>query len=106
LDAQIAAINPRVIVTLGLFSMARFIRDGKISRIHGYPHNVEGRVVVTMYHPAAAMHQPDLKDQVIQDFMHLKDIHNAPEPSFLEQTPPEHPAPAKEEEPPEQLSLF
>jgi len=30
LDAQISAINPRVIVTLGRFSMAHFINDGKI----------------------------------------------------------------------------
>jgi len=72
LDAQIAAINPRIIVTLGRFSMARFIKDGKISRIHGYPHKVESRIVVTMYHPAAALHQPALKDALIQDFSRLR----------------------------------
>src|SRR5512146_2105879 len=35
LDRQIAAINPKVIVTLGRYSMARFFPDAKISRLHG-----------------------------------------------------------------------
>ena len=102
LNAQIEAINPRVIVTLGRFSMAKFVTNGKISQIHGRPHQVDGRVVVTMYHPAAALHQPDLKKTLLEDFGRLK--------QFLQQaeTPPA-PAASPEthkEAPPEQLSLF
>ena len=37
LERQIAAINPRVIVTLGRFSMAKWFPGEKISRIHGQP---------------------------------------------------------------------
>jgi len=106
LDAQIAAINPRIIVTLGRFSMARFIQDGKISRIHGYPHRVEGRTVVTMYHPAAALHQPALKDALIEDFSHLRDFLNQPAPSTEEQDFSDSAEPSTPENPPEQLSLF
>ena len=106
LDAQIAAINPRIIVTLGRFSMARFIKDGKISRIHGYPHKVESRIVVTMYHPAAALHQPALKDALIQDFSRLRDLMNQPTPSLMEQNYTESAESPTKENPPEQLSLF
>ena len=106
LDAQIAAINPRIIVTLGRFSMARFIKDGKISRIHGYPHKVDSRIVVTMYHPAAALHQPALKDALIQDFSRLRDLMNQPTPSLMEQNYTESTESPTKENPPEQLSLF
>ena len=102
LNAQIEALNPPVIVTLGRFSMAKFVSGGKISQIHGRPHPMDGRVVVTMYHPAAALHQPDLKKTLLEDFGRLK--------QFLQQaeTPPTPAAPPEthKETPPEQLSLF
>lgn len=71
LQQQIAAINPRVIVTLGRFSMARFFGNVKISQNHGEVKAVDGRLVVAMYHPAAALHQPSLKTIVMQDFAKL-----------------------------------
>ncbi len=71
LDRQIAAINPRVIVTLGRFSMAKFMSNVKISEIHGQPRWVKGRYIVPMYHPAAALHQPKLRSVVESDFAKL-----------------------------------
>ncbi|HET9981354.1 MAG TPA: uracil-DNA glycosylase [Ktedonobacterales bacterium] len=68
LTRQIAALNPKVIVTLGRFSMARFFPGAKISSIHGQAKKIDGRVVVAMYHPAAALHQQSLKQTVIDDF--------------------------------------
>jgi uracil-DNA glycosylase len=70
LTRQIAAIDPKVIVTLGRFSMARFFPTARISQIHGQAKLTEGRLVVCMYHPAAALHQADLKQTVINDFKH------------------------------------
>src|SRR5262245_11273315 len=35
LEAQIKAINPSIIVTLGRFSMGKFISGAKISAVHG-----------------------------------------------------------------------
>ncbi len=105
LDAQIEAINPRIIVTLGRFSMARFIDNGKISRIHGQVHHVEGRLVVTMYHPAAALHQPALKTALLEDFAQLRRLLD--EPAKLPAAEKTKPTLQKtEEKPPEQLSLF
>jgi len=71
LERQIKAINPKVIVTLGRFSMARFFPGAKISSIHGQAKKVDGRLVVAMFHPAAALHQPSLKQAVIDDFKKL-----------------------------------
>ena len=71
LERQIAAINPLVIVTLGRFSMAKFMPNVRISSVHGKSHWVNGRLVVAMFHPAAALHQPSLKNSVIEDFDRL-----------------------------------
>ena len=71
LDRQIAAINPDVIVTLGRFSMGHFIRNGKISSIHGHSFWSNGRMILPMYHPAAALHQPSLRSVVVEDFKKL-----------------------------------
>jgi uracil-DNA glycosylase len=68
LSRQIAALNPKVIVTLGRFSMARFFPGAKISAIHGQAKKIDGRVVVAMYHPAAALHQSSLRQTVEEDF--------------------------------------
>jgi uracil-DNA glycosylase len=74
LERQIAAINPDVIVTLGRFSMGHFINNGKISGIHGKPFWSNGRMIVPMYHPAAALHQPSLREVVKQDFARLPEM--------------------------------
>lgn len=71
LERQIAAINPGVIVTLGRFSMGNFINNGKISSIHGRSFWSNGRMIVPMYHPAAALHQPSLRSVVVADFQKL-----------------------------------
>jgi uracil-DNA glycosylase family 4 len=103
LDRQIRAINPTVIVTLGRFSMARYLPNAKISAIHGRATRVKGRLVVAMYHPAAALHQPRLKSTIEQDFSQL--------PQMIAQAARIQEAESEVEEMPEknepkQLSLF
>ena len=74
LERQIAAINPKVIITLGRFSMNKFFPNAKISEIHGKAMNVRGRLVVPMYHPAAALHQRSLRPILENDFSKLPDL--------------------------------
>lgn len=74
LERQIAVINPDVIVTLGRISMSYFIANGKISSIHGTHYWSNGRMVVPMYHPAAALHQPSLRSVVKEDFIKLPEM--------------------------------
>jgi uracil-DNA glycosylase family 4 len=101
LDRQIAAINPKVIVTLGRFSMAKFIPNGKISAIHGQAMNVKGRLIVAMYHPAAALHQRSLQPVLEADFARLPALIKsaADAPVYVEETIEEKPEP-------KQLSMF
>lgn len=74
LDPQIEAINPDVIVTLGRFSMALYFPNQKISRIHGQPRMVNGRLIVPMMHPAAGLHQPKNRSLIEDDFRRLPEI--------------------------------
>ncbi len=71
LEAQIKAINPSIIVTLGRFSMNKFIPGAKISAIHGQMRKVGDRFVIPMFHPAAALHQAALKPSILADFARL-----------------------------------
>lgn len=98
LERQIRAINPKIIVTLGRFSMARYFRNARISAIHGQASVVNGRLVMPMYHPAAALHQPSLRHTIEADFTLLPDLI-----ARVQQTL------SQEDEPPpdpEQLNLF
>jgi DNA polymerase len=63
-----------VIVTLGRYSMGRFLPNAKISDIHGQALNIRGRLIVPMFHPAAALHQPSLKPLVEKDFAMLPEL--------------------------------
>jgi uracil-DNA glycosylase family 4 len=71
LDRQLEVIRPRVIVTLGRFSMAKFIPNARISEIHGQAFQVQGRLVVPFFHPAAALHRPSLRPTIEADFAAL-----------------------------------
>jgi uracil-DNA glycosylase len=74
LDRQIEIIDPEVIVTLGRHSMNKFVPGATISRIHGVPREVDGRTVVPMFHPAAALHQERYRSLIVADFEKLPQI--------------------------------
>ncbi len=74
LDEQIALVDPLLIVTLGRFSMARWYPGQSISRIHGRVGEFDGRLVVPMYHPAAALHQQALRNTIMNDFRGLPPV--------------------------------
>jgi len=103
LERQIQAINPKVIVTLGRFSMQKFLPNAKISQAHGQAVRVRGRLVVPFYHPAAALHQPSLRPVVEADFQKLPEwIEKAGDAPEYVELPEEDSDDSK----PEQLSLF
>jgi len=97
LDAQIGLIRPRLVVTLGRFSMERYFPGASISRIHGQPKRVGNVTYYPMFHPAAALHQPRWRSLVEEDFLRI--------PSLLARV---NEIEQKEPEPPQaqQLSLF
>lgn len=101
LDQQITLIDPLLIVTLGRHSMARFFPGEKISGIHGTARLVEGRTIVALYHPAAALHQQGLRNTLEEDFRKLP-RYIAEARSRIRQAQ----GSARPEDPPRQLSLF
>jgi DNA polymerase len=73
LERQIEAIQPKIIVTLGRYSMGKFLPGARISEAHGQPVWQRGRLIIPMYHPAAALHQPALKTTLERDFSKLSE---------------------------------
>jgi len=75
LDEQIKLINPKVIVTLGRFSMDKFLPGEKISQIHGQARYVDfaGKryIVMPMYHPAAALRNVRIMEEIKRDFQKI-----------------------------------
>ena len=74
LDRQIELIQPKLVVTLGRFSMARAFPKARISRIHGQPRKIGGVIYYPMYHPAAALHQPSLRPTVEEDMRRIPEL--------------------------------
>lgn len=104
LERQIQAINPKVIVTLGRYSMGKFLPNAKISLIHGQAMHIKGRLVVAMYHPAAALHQRSLLSVIQDDFAHLPEL--LAQADRIEAPPEETQPKPTPKGTPKQLSLF
>ena len=99
LHQQIAFIDPLVIITLGRFSMAQFFPAAtRITRVHGQPLLQDDRAVVPVFHPAAALRNPNWMQDMIADFAQI--------PHLLERMRAQRAARAQNEDDPEQLSLF
>lgn len=84
LDQIINIIKPKIIITLGRFSMNKFLPDAKISEVHGKSFNInwgdplEGNslklMVIPMYHPAASLRNGKILEAEKLDFMEIKDV--------------------------------
>jgi len=93
LDRQIELIRPRLVITLGRFSMARYFPGASISRIHGQPKRMGSVIYYPMFHPAAALHQPKWRAVVDEDFARIPELlarlqdvnEDKPEPPQAEQ---------------------
>jgi len=94
LDRELEVICPRVVVTLGRFSMAKFLPNARISGVHGkkFEVNWNGKniLVVPMYHPAAALRNGAVMEQIKNDFLklpeYLKEAENKEREVKTEQT--------------------
>jgi DNA polymerase len=66
LEAQIALIRPRFVVTLGRHALKHF-SDARIADVHGTALQVDGLTLFPLYHPAAAMYNQSLKATLFDD---------------------------------------
>jgi len=94
LEKQLDLIMPKMIVTLGRYSLAKFFPGESISKIHGKARKIDNRIYYPMYHPAAALHQQSLRQTIEADMLKI--------PSILSSIEDVH----EEESKPQQLSMF
>jgi len=98
LQRQIELIQPKVVVSLGRYSLAWFSPRDAISKVHGQAKVKDGVYFIPMYHPAAALHAGNMRKVIEEDFRKI--------PAALERAraaPPEQAAPEPE---PEQMRLL
>lgn len=75
LDKQIEIIDPKIIVTVGRFSMYKFFGEGiSIGKIHGLPRKIGKYYVFPMFHPAAALRAGDMMKMFVEDFKKLREF--------------------------------
>ena len=74
LEQQIEIIRPKMIVTLGRYSMAMFFPGKSISKIHGTAQKRDDIIYYAMYHPAAALHQQSLRQAIEADMLKIPSI--------------------------------
>jgi uracil-DNA glycosylase len=103
-ERQITAINPKIIITLGRYSMGKFMPGVKISSVHGQMRRVDARYVIAMFHPAAALHQAALKPAILKDFSQLPRLLEQARAGLKHSTP--LPVVEEPKEAPKQLNLF
>jgi uracil-DNA glycosylase len=96
LDQQLELLAPKMVVTLGRYSLARYFPGEPISKIHGKARKQNGIIYFAMYHPAAALHQQSLRQTIEADMLKI--------PALLTQAEPIEEI--KKEDKPEQLSMF
>jgi uracil-DNA glycosylase len=104
LERQIQAINPSIIITLGRYSMGKFMPGAKISGVHGQMRKIGERYVIAMFHPAAALHQASLKPAILADFAKLPELLEQARKGLGRSSPQAGPAQAKDE--PKQMNMF
>ncbi|MBF8299118.1 MAG: uracil-DNA glycosylase, partial [Dehalococcoidia bacterium] len=103
LNDQIDFINPTIVVTLGRHAMGMFLPGESIARVHGMARKAGERLIVPMYHPAAALYQQSLKKTLEADFSRIPEMlvaaaeapagtpgpHNQQDPSLVQRRRPQ-----------------
>jgi uracil-DNA glycosylase len=78
LDQEIEIIQPKLIITLGRLSMGKFLPEVKISQVHGRLHKIQWKdsqlFILPMYHPAAALRNPQMQLSFVNDFQKIPKI--------------------------------
>lgn len=108
LERQIALLQPKVIATLGRFSMEKFFPGAKITRVHGQARRDGRRVLIPLYHPAYVLRNMNAKPDAVRDMRKIPRLLERLDQVLAEEaatgSPPSEAAAAPPD--PEQLSMF
>jgi DNA polymerase len=100
LGRQLKIIDPAIIVTLGRFAMERWLPDKKITRVHGQAFRYGSRLIVPLFHPAAALRRAEWQIALEEDFLRLPDHleeANAMRAALVQEAGQEEPAPPQQQ---------
>lgn len=107
---QLRLIKPKVIATLGRFSMNLFLPEVKISQAHGRAYQVGAFTIFPLYHPAAALRNGSMMAALQADFLSLGKLLDQQEVALpVELTDlgkPDEAISGQKQEPPEQMELL
>jgi DNA polymerase len=108
LERQIELVQPRLIATLGRYSMEKYFPGAKITRVHGQARRDGSRVLIPLYHPAYILRNMAAMPDAVRDMQKIPRLLARLEQVLQEEsaagTPPLPSGPPAAE--PEQLSLF
>lgn len=74
LTTQLNILKPKLIVTLGRYSMNYFLPDVKITKAHGQLYRTGTYNIYPVYHPAAALRNSEMKNTLILDFLEIPNV--------------------------------
>ncbi|MCA9382284.1 uracil-DNA glycosylase [Candidatus Dojkabacteria bacterium] len=74
LKSQVEIIKPKIIVTLGRYSMARYLPFAQISKDHGKAYKKGDLIFFVLYHPAVGLYKGSMKEVLFQDMQKLDKI--------------------------------
>jgi len=74
LDKQLAILSPKIIITLGKWSLNYFLSNKKISEVHGQTVKIKEKVILPMYHPAAALRNGAIARVLEEDFLNNRQL--------------------------------
>lgn len=83
LKEQILILKPKIVVTLGRFSLNLFFPELKISAVHGKPQIYHNLYLLPLYHPAAALYNGSQREVHLKDFQILKTLLNQQNPTKI-----------------------
>jgi uracil-DNA glycosylase len=72
LEAELALIQPSLVVPLGRHALSHFTDDARISDVHGTEMTERGRSLFPLYHPAAALRGAGLRETLFEDARKLR----------------------------------
>lgn len=73
LDEQLSIIDPKIIICLGRISATAIIRDDfKITREHGQWFDIDGRMCMAIYHPAALLRDESKRPETFADLRKIR----------------------------------
>ena len=74
LGRQLAAIRPKLVVTLGRFSLNHFCPEASITQVHGQVQHAGDLSIYPVYHPAAAFRRNAWRQALAEDFGRIPEI--------------------------------